>query len=74
MTNTPYKKVYENGILQNPITKEKPFLSGVSQRPFNRNKMRLQINPLSMLSKNPEEKPKYDTFKRTARGKWNRIN
>jgi len=26
--NQTYRKVYENGILKNPITKENPFISG----------------------------------------------
>jgi len=30
--NTPYKKVYENGILTNPITKDKPYIQMPSQK------------------------------------------
>lgn len=29
--NTPYKKVYENGILTNPITKENPYISQITK-------------------------------------------
>jgi hypothetical protein len=30
--NTPYRKIYENGILVNPITKEKPYTQIASQK------------------------------------------
>jgi len=30
--NEPYKKVYENGILKNPITKENPYQQIASQK------------------------------------------
>lgn len=30
--NVPYVKKYENGILQNPITKESPYESGQSTK------------------------------------------
>lgn len=30
--NQPYVKIYENGILTNPIQKNKPYLSGASQK------------------------------------------
>lgn len=26
MKNTPYRKVYENGVLTNPITKDNPYI------------------------------------------------
>lgn len=41
MKNTPYVKEYQNGIVINPITKDKPFL--VSARPDKR-KVRLSGN------------------------------
>ena len=30
--NQPYVKMYENGIVQNPITKEKPYIQVASQK------------------------------------------
>jgi len=30
--NTPYKKIFENGVLQNPITKENPYVQIASQK------------------------------------------
>lgn len=32
LKNTPYRKIYENGILTNPITKENPYTQMASQK------------------------------------------
>lgn len=32
MTNKPYKKIYEDGIVTNPITKDNPYLQAPSQK------------------------------------------
>jgi len=45
MKNVPYKKVFENGILQNPITKENPYL--VSEKTRGGKKLRKSNNSKS---------------------------
>jgi hypothetical protein len=40
--NVPYVKIYENGVLVNPITQENPYIQGPSQK--NRTKQRLTNN------------------------------
>lgn len=67
-----YKKVYENGVLTNPITKDNPFISGISQRPFKRKKRFLIESFISKM--NPTEKPKYDTYRISARGRQIKIS
>ena len=58
MRNTSYVKIYENGILTNPITKEKPFIvqSRADRRKARRSNNRkgfgtivVKVGPLSFM-------------------------
>jgi len=70
MKKEPYKKVYENGILMNPITKDNPYLMPQSQRPFNRKKKRYVLNVLHETFKHL---PKFILQRKSNRGKWLNI-
>jgi len=67
--NTPYKKVYENGILTNPITKDNPYLQNVTQRPFKRDHLKLKLHHIEF-----DGTKKFITLKRTKRGNWITIS
>lgn len=38
--NVPYRKVYENGVLKNPITKDEPYLTTDETRRIRRERFR----------------------------------
>jgi len=66
--NKPYVKIYENGILTNPI--ETNYNSGASQRKFKRGHLRIGFNK---FLKHSNGLPVMLTIARTKRGFWNII-
>lgn len=66
--NKPYVKKYDkNGILLNPIEKGKPYISGVSQRPFKRGHRKIEI---SEFIKYRFGNPLVTLFRKNRKGKW----
>ena len=68
MQNQPYVKIYENGILTNPIIER--YDSGNSMRKVKRNKERFLIHK---TLKNKFNDPIVLHQFKTKRGKWNTV-
>lgn len=66
--NIPYIKKYdENGIVLNPITKEKPYNSGISKRQFYRGHRKIEVSNFLV---DRFGNPKITVKRKNRKGKW----